>query len=84
MVGIEPNRDRIRRHLDNSLVLVTALAPHIGYDRAAAIAKRAHEVGSTLRDAALALAHVTAEEFDRLVRPEHMVKPRGGAGATKT
>jgi fumarate hydratase, class II len=73
VVGIEANESRIRQHLENSLMLVTALAPHIGYDRAAAIAKRAHETGSTLREAALALGHVTAEEFDRLVRAEHMV-----------
>src|SRR6266496_3534126 len=78
VVGVEPNHGRIRQHLENSLMLVTALAPHIGYDRAAAIAKRAHEAGTTLRDAALALGHVTAEEFDRLVRPEHMVKPGSG------
>src|SRR5712671_1591075 len=64
VVGIEPNHGRIREHLENSLMLVTALAPQIGYDRAAAIAKRAHEAGTTLRDAALALGHVTAEEFD--------------------
>jgi fumarate hydratase class II len=60
-------------------MLVTALAPHIGYDRAAQIAKRAHKDGTTLREAALALGYVTAEEFDRLVRPEEMVKP-GGTG----
>ncbi|HXJ78884.1 MAG TPA: class II fumarate hydratase [Candidatus Methylomirabilis sp.] len=84
VVGIEPNVDRIRQHLENSLMLVTALTPHIGYDLAAAIAKRAHGVGSTLRDAALALGHVTAEEFDRLVRPEHMVKPKSGRDSTKT
>ena len=60
-------------------MLVTALAPHIGYDRAAEIAKRAHATGTTLREAALALGYVTAEEFDRLVRPEDMVKP-GGSG----
>jgi len=78
VAGIEPNHARIRHHLENSLMLVTALAPHIGYDRAAAIAKRAHETGATLRDAALALGHVTAEEFDRLVRPEQMVEPRRG------
>jgi fumarate hydratase, class II len=58
---------------------VTALAPHIGYDRAAQIAKRAHKDGTTLRESALALGYVTAEEFDRLVRPEEMVKP-GGTG----
>ena len=77
--GIEPRPDRIADHVGNSLMLVTALAPHIGYDRAAQIAKRAHKDGTTLREAALALGHVTAEEFDRLVRPEEMVKP-GGAG----
>ncbi|HYB41009.1 MAG TPA: class II fumarate hydratase [Candidatus Methylomirabilis sp.] len=73
--GMEPCHDRIRAHLESSLMLVTALAPHIGYDRAAAIAKRAHEDGTTLREAALASGHVTAEDFDRLVRPEQMVKP---------
>ena len=77
--GIEPRPDRIADHLGNSLMLVTALAPHIGYDRAAQIAKRAHKEGTTLRAAALALGFVTAEEFDRLVRPEEMVKP-GGSG----
>jgi fumarate hydratase class II len=75
VLGIEPNHARIRQHLENSLMLVTALAPHIGYDRAAAIAKRAHETGATLRETALALGYVTAEEFDRLVRPEQMVGP---------
>ena len=54
-------------------MLVTALAPHIGYDRAAEIAKKAHQEGSTLREAALALGHVTAADFDRWVRPEDMV-----------
>jgi fumarate hydratase, class II len=75
--GIEPRPERIADHLGNSLMLVTALAPHIGYDRAAQIAKRAHKDGTTLREAALALGYVTAEEFDRLVRPEEMVKPGG-------
>ena len=75
VVGIEPNHERIREHVENSLMLVTALAPHIGYDRAAAIAKRAHQTGSTLREAALDLGHVTAEEFDRHVRPERMIGP---------
>jgi fumarate hydratase class II len=76
VLGIEPNRGRVREHVENSLMLVTALAPRIGYDRAAAIAKRAHETDTTLREAALALGHVTAEEFDRLVRPEQMVGPK--------
>jgi fumarate hydratase class II len=77
--GIAPRPERIADHLGNSLMLVTALAPHIGYDRAAQIAKRAHKDGTTLREAALALGYVTAEEFDRLVRPQEMVKP-GGSG----
>jgi fumarate hydratase class II len=77
--GIAPRPERIADHLASSLMLVTALAPHIGYDRAAQIAKRAHKDGTTLREAALALGYVTAEEFDRLVRPEEMVKP-GGPG----
>jgi fumarate hydratase class II len=77
--GIEPNTARIRENLERSLMLVTALAPHIGYDRAAEIAKRAHQTGTTLREAALGLGYVSAEEFDRLVRPELMVKPSGPA-----
>ncbi len=72
-VGIEPNRERIAELLERSLMLVTALNPHIGYDRAAAIAKRAHRDGMTLREAALVLGHVSAEEFDRWVVPERMV-----------
>jgi len=71
--GIAPNEARIRDLLERSLMLVTALAPHIGYDRAAEIAKKAHKEGSTLREAALALGHVKAEDFDRWVRPEDMV-----------
>jgi fumarate hydratase class II len=82
--GIEPNPERIRQHLESSLMLVTALAPHIGYDRAAAIAKRAHETGATLRAAALELGYVTAEEFDRLVRPELMLGPAPPPGGTTT
>ncbi|SBT07807.1 fumarate hydratase (fumarase C),aerobic Class II [Candidatus Accumulibacter aalborgensis] len=71
--GIEPRRERIAELLERSLMLVTALAPHIGYDRAAEIAKLAHHDGSTLRAAALALGQVTAEEFDLWVRPADMV-----------
>ena len=56
-------------------MLVTALAPHIGYDRAAAVAKRAHATGASLREAAIELGFVTGEEFDRWVRPEDMVRP---------
>jgi fumarate hydratase class II len=73
--GIEPDAARIRELLERSLMLVTALSPHIGYDRAAEIAKKAHKDGSTLREAALALGHVKAEDFDRWVRPEAMTKP---------
>jgi len=71
--GIQANRVRIAELVGRSLMLVTALAPHIGYDRAAAIAKEAHDEGLTLRDAALASGHVTAEQYDRWVRPEDMV-----------
>ena len=73
--GVEPNRARIAELVDRSLMLVTALAPHIGYDRAAAIAKRAHAEGLTLREAALASGYVTAEQYDRWVRPADMVGP---------
>ncbi len=79
-VGIEPERERIRDLLDRSLMLVTALNPHIGYDRAAEIAKKAHRDGSTLKAAALALGHVTEAQFDAWVRPEAMVGPRAAAG----
>jgi fumarate hydratase class II len=71
--GLQPRRENIQRGLENSLMLVTALAPAIGYDKAAAIAKTAHKQGLTLREAALKSGDVSAEEFDRLVRPETMV-----------
>jgi fumarate hydratase class II len=71
--GIEPDVHRIRDLLERSLMLVTALAPHIGYDRAAEIAKKAHREGSTLREAAIALGYVKAEDFDRWVKPEAMI-----------
>ena len=73
--GIEPNRAEIARKVENSLMLVTALAPHIGYDNAAKVAKKAHADGTTLREAAIALALVSAEDFDRLVRPDSMIGP---------
>ncbi|MEY4593006.1 MAG: Fumarate hydratase (fumarase C),aerobic Class [Pseudomonadota bacterium] len=73
--GIEPDRDRIREHVERSLMLVTALTPHIGYDRAAEIAKKALKGGSSLREAALALGYVSAAEFDQWVRPADMVNP---------
>src|SRR3989475_699889 len=71
--GIEPRRERIAELVQNSLMLVTALNPHIGYDKAAQIAKKAHKEGTTLKAAALALGYVTAEQFDQWVRPEKMV-----------
>jgi fumarate hydratase class II len=74
-VGIEPNRETIQRHLNDSLMLVTALNPSIGYDNAAKVAKLAHKKGLTLREAALELKLITGEEFDRVVRPEKMVSP---------
>ena len=71
--GVEPNKEAIARHLNNSLMLVTALNPHIGYDKAAEIAKKAHKDGTTLREAAMALGTLSGEDFDRLVRPEDML-----------
>jgi fumarate hydratase class II len=73
--GIEADRERIADLVARSLMLVTALAPHIGYDRAAEIAKKAHREGTGLRDAALALGYVSAEQYDRWVRPEAMTRP---------
>jgi len=75
IVGIEPNRNVIKAHLERSLMLVTALAPHIGYDKASEIAKSAHKRGTTLREEAIRLGHLGPEDFDRLVRPEDMIGP---------
>jgi len=72
-VGIEPNRARIDELVQRSLMLVTALNPHIGYDKAAAIAKRAHQQGTSLREAAVASGFLSAEQFDAWVRPQDMV-----------
>lgn len=77
-VGIEPNRARIAELVDSSLMLVTALNPHIGYDKAAFIAKKAHKEGSSLREAAVASGHVTTEQFDAWVVPGQMVGSRSG------
>lgn len=77
--GVTADRARIAELLDRSLMLVTALTPHIGYDRAAEIAKRAHREGATLREAALALGYVSADEFDRWVRPADMVGTKLGS-----
>ncbi|MEO8158834.1 MAG: class II fumarate hydratase [Betaproteobacteria bacterium] len=71
--GIEPNRERIARMMEQSLMLVTALNPHIGYDKAAEIAKKAYKEGASLKEAAVALGYVTAQQFDQWVRPEDMV-----------
>ena len=74
--GLQPNRENIREHLDNSLMLVTALNNHIGYDAAAKIAKNAHENGLTLKESALQLGLLTSEQFDEWVRPEDMTGPK--------
>jgi fumarate hydratase class II len=76
VAGIRANEARIRELMERSLMLVTALAPKIGYERAAAIAKAAHANGTTLREEAVRLGYVSAAEFDRLVRPETMIGPR--------
>jgi fumarate hydratase, class II len=73
--GIEANRERIGELMERSLMLVTALTPHIGYDKAAEIAKHAHHKGSTLKQAALTLGYVSAEDFDQWVKPEQMTGP---------
>jgi fumarate hydratase, class II len=77
--GIEARRERIGELLDRSLMLVTALVPHIGYDRAAEIAQRAHQEGTTLREAAMATGYVVAADFDEWVVPEQMI----GVGHSK-
>ncbi|HSO96904.1 MAG TPA: class II fumarate hydratase [Acidimicrobiia bacterium] len=73
--GLEANTEQIAEHVGNSLMLVTALTPHLGYDKAGAIAKHAHHHHLSLKEAAVALGHLSAEEFDRLVRPERMTRP---------
>ena len=76
VVGIKANEAHIKALMERSLMLVTALAPHIGYDKAAEIAKTAHKRGTTLKEEAVRLGHVSAEDFDRLVRPEDMLGPK--------
>ena len=78
--SLEPDRARIRAHLERSLMLVTALAPRIGYDAAAEIAQRAHREGTTLREAALASGRVTEAEFDAIVDARRMTRPGLGDG----
>jgi fumarate hydratase class II len=77
VVGIKPNKDRIKELLNQSLMLVTALNPHIGYDNAAKVAKKAFAENTTLKEAAVALGFLTAEEFDEKVKPEEMIGPKG-------
>ena len=77
VAGIQPNQPRITHLLENSLMLITALAPEIGYDTATTIAKQAHKNGTTLREEAITGGFVTAEKFDKIVRPEKMISPGG-------
>ena len=74
--GLEANEEIIKGYLDQSLMVVTALSPHIGYDKAAEIAKHAHHKKSTLKEAALELGHVTAEQYDKIVVPKEMTYPK--------
>jgi fumarate hydratase class II len=74
--GLQANEEQIKKYLDESLMVVTALSPHIGYDKSAEIAKKAHHEKTTLKAAALALGHVTADDYDRLVVPKEMTAPR--------
>ena len=76
VVGIEANKANIKKNLENSLMLVTALNPHIGYDNAAKVAKKAHKEHTTLKEAAVALGLLTPEKFDEVVRPENMIGPK--------
>jgi fumarate hydratase class II len=76
VTGIRANEPRIRELMQRSLMLVTALSPRIGYDKAALVAKAAHANGTTLREEAVRLGFVSGAEFDRLVRPEKMTRPR--------
>ena len=76
VVGIEPNKTQIEKHLNGSLMLVTALNPHIGYDNAAKVAKKAYQENITLKESAIALGLLTEEEFDEKVRPENMTGPK--------
>ena len=75
IAGLEPNLDKISQHLENSLMLVTALNPHIGYDNAAKIAKNAHKNNLTLRESALNLKLLDNQQFDHWVKPEKMIGP---------
>jgi fumarate hydratase class II len=74
--GLQANEEQIKKYLDQSLMVVTALSPHIGYDKAAEIAKHAHHKGSTLKEAALELGHVDEKQYDAIVVPREMTKPK--------
>jgi fumarate hydratase class II len=76
VVGIEPNREQIQYNMERSLMLVTALNPYIGYDKAAQVAKKAHKENKTLKEVAVELGFLTAEQFDQYVRPEDMIAPK--------
>ncbi|GAB1347824.1 hypothetical protein MASR1M107_00350 [Ignavibacteriales bacterium] len=76
VVGIEANTMNIKKHVENSLMLVTSLNPHIGYDNAAKIAKKAHKEHKTLKETALELGLLTEEQFDKIVRPEEMISAK--------
>ena len=73
--GLKANKEKIKKYLDNSLMLVTALAPRIGYDNAAKIAKRAHKKGTTLKEEALYSGLINEKEYNKIVDPEKMTKP---------
>lgn len=75
VVGIEPNREQIEENLNKSLMLVTALNPHIGYDKAAQVAKKAYKENKTLKEAIVELGFMTADEFDKAVVPANMIHP---------
>jgi fumarate hydratase, class II len=75
VAGITPDTAAIKKHLDSSLMLVTALTPHIGYDKAAKVAKKAHAEGLTLKDAAVQLGFLTPAQFDQRVDPKKMIHP---------
>jgi fumarate hydratase class II len=80
VIGLEPNREQIQHFLENSLMLVTALNPAIGYDNAAKVAKKAYTENTTLRAACIELGFLTGEEFDQQVRPADMVRPERSVG----
>ncbi len=75
MKGIVPNKDRLKKFLEDSLMMVTALNPHIGYDKAAKISKKAHKENMSLKEAGIQLGFVTAEQFDEWVNPKDMLGP---------